>query len=449
MIYRIKSAFSQIASRVIRVFYNATFFFGYIKQYFKSSRSLKYVARGYCATSINTSIFRKSSVISNGGFQYIGFYDKRGNVVVGKRKLLDNKWRLRITPFAANIRDAHNGISLGIDGDGYLHLCFGMHGAKLRYARSVKPHSLKFTPLMPMTGEEEARVTYPEFHTMANGDLLFFYRSGVSGNGNMVIKRYILKEGKWTTIQSNLVDGGGERNAYWQVWVDDDDNIFISWVWRDNADVASNHHICFAYSKDGGGTWRKTNEEVYDLPITVKNAEVAWAVPCGSELINQTSMTSDKEGRPLIATYWRDKNAEVPQYRIVWHDGIKWNMRCVGERTMPFTLGGKGTKMIPISRPLILCKCGKVWLILRDEEWRGRVVMALSEDAGVNNWIFFELTDFDVDAWEPAFDENLWKKEGRLHLFLQTTHQGDGEKVATTKYKSSPVYILQTNKGGI
>lgn len=360
-----------------------------------------------------------------------------------------NNWRLRMTPFVGNIRDAHNGISLGIDGEGYLHLCFGMHGSKLRYARSLKPHSLKFTPLIPMTGEEEERLTYPEFHTMANGDLLFFCRNGVSGNGNMVLKRYVLKEGKWVTIQSNLIDGEGKRNAYWQAWVANDDKIYISWVWRDNADVASNHDICFACSKDGGETWMKTTEDVYDLPITEANAEVAWAVPCGSELINQTSMTSDREGRPLIATYWRDKDSEVPQYRIVWHDGVKWNMRYVGKRTIPFTLAGRGTKMVPVSRPLILCESGKPRLIFRDEEWRGRVLTALAEDKGATHWIISEFTDFAVDAWEPTFDENLWKQEGRLHLFLQTTHQGDGEKVASTKYKSSPVYVLQTDKDDI
>lgn len=442
-----KSALFQFASKIIRVFHNVTFFLGYIEQYFKSSRSLSYVARGYCATSINTSIFRKSSIVSNDGFQYVSFYDKRGNVVVGKRKLSGKKWRILITPFVANIRDAHNGISLGIDGAGYIHLCFGMHGAKLGYIRSVKPHSLKFTPHISMDGEEEECVTYPEFHTLSNGDLLFFYRNGVSGNGNMVIKRYLLKERKWTTIQRNLIDGEGERNAYWQAWVDCNDSIFISWVWRDNADVASNHDVCFAISNDGGMSWRKTNGEIYDLPITVKNAEVAWRVPCGSNLINQTSMTVDEKGSPYIATYWSQKDSDVPQYRIIWQDGTKWNMRSVGERTLPFSLEGRGTKMIPVSRPLILTKNGKILLIFRDKEWSGRVVMALTEDLVNNDWQFIELTDFDVDAWEPTFDENLWKKDGKLQLFIQTTHQGDGEKVASIKSKSSPVYIMSINRG--
>lgn len=446
MLNRIKSVLLKIVSGVLKIFYKSTYFFSFIPQYLKSSEGLRYVSRGYCATSVNTSIFRKSSVISGGGFQYICFYDRRGNVIVGKRKLSKNRWKLRVTPFNGNVMDAHNGISLGIDGEGFLHLAYGMHGSKLKYAKSLKPHSIKFSSLMPMTGEEEERVTYPEFHTMGNGNLLFFYRNGRSGNGNMAIKMYCLEKRKWTTVQSNLIDGEGERNAYWQAWVDCDDNIFLSWVWRDNADVASNHDICFACSKDGGTTWRRADGEKYDLPITVKNAETAWVVQCGSDLINQTSMSTDEKGRPYIATYWHDKGSDVPQYRMVWNDGEKWNMKIAGKRIMPFSLRGKGTKMIPMSRPLVLNQSGKILLIFRDKEYKGTVTMAISKDLEENNWELVKLTDFDVDAWEPTFDENLWKKNGRLNLFLQATHQGDGEKVAAIKCKSSPIFILQSEQ---
>ena len=402
----------------------------FIPQNIKSSYFLRYVSRGCCRTSVNTSVFRKSSVISDDKFQYVGFYNSRGNVVLGKRKLSEKHWKLRITPLQGNMNDAHNSISLGLDGEGYLHIAFGMHGSKLKYAKSIKPHSLKMTPLLPMNGEIEDKVTYPEFHTLSGGDLLFFYRNGVSGNGNMVIKRYKLNERKWITIQANLIDGQGERNAYWQAWVDKNDNIHLSWVWRENPDVASNHDIYYACSKDGGITWLKSNGEKYSLPIIMVNAETAWHIPENSELINQTTMTTDDAGYPYIGTYWRDRNSEIPQYRIVWHNGLKWKMKEVGKRTGQFSLSGKGTKMVPVSRPLILEKSGRFYFIFRDKERGSRVTMAVIGDIEKGPWLFHDLTDFNVDAWEPTFDENLWKKDGRLHLFVQTTHQKDGEKVA-------------------
>ncbi len=49
-----------------------------------------------------------------------------------------------------------------------------------------------------MTGVDEGNVTYPEFYLLSGGDLLFAYRSGSSGRGNLVMNRYSLKEKKWS-----------------------------------------------------------------------------------------------------------------------------------------------------------------------------------------------------------------------------------------------------------
>ncbi len=50
---------------------------------------------------------------------------------------------------------------------------------------SVKPGSLELSSKMPMTGKNEGRLTYPEFYRLPNGNLLFLYRDGSSGNGNL------------------------------------------------------------------------------------------------------------------------------------------------------------------------------------------------------------------------------------------------------------------------
>ena len=43
-------------------------------------------------------------------------------------------------------------------------------------------------------------------------------------------------------------------------------------------------------------------------------------------------MSTDAGGHPYIATYWRNPDSDVPQYRIVWHDGVNWHNRQVSER---------------------------------------------------------------------------------------------------------------------
>ena len=99
--------------------------------------------------------------------------------------------------------------------------------------------------------------------------------------------------------------------------------IYLSWVWRETWDVATNHDICFAVSHDGGVTWQKSTGETYELPITESKAEVIWKVPQNSNLINQTSMTVGDDGNPYIATYWNNSKA-IPEYKVVFQKNNTW-----------------------------------------------------------------------------------------------------------------------------
>lgn len=401
------------------------------------------IGEGYAATSVNTAVFRGSSLATHGDTQYAAFYDPEGNVTLAKRRLGDDRWTVSKTQYKGNVKDAHNVISIGVDGDGYLHVSFDHHGHPLHYAKSTAPGSLELGAQEPMTGVDEQDVTYPEFYTMPDGDLIFAYRSGASGRGNLVINRYSTAEKKWSRVHDVLIDGEDKRNAYWQMHVDDTGTMHLSWVWRETWLVETNHDLCYAKSTDGGRTWWRSDGTPYELPITMATAEVAWRIPQKSELINQTGMTADINGNPFIATYWRDADSTVPQYRLVWHDGEKWNMSTVGNRTTPFSLAGGGTKMIPIARPRIACDGKKAYYIFRDQERGSRVSVAYTPHIGKKPWRIQDVTDFSVDAWEPSLDVNLWNAKKKLDLFVQCSHQGDGEKTRENAGTSSPVFVLE------
>jgi len=384
------------------------------------------IANGWAKNQVNAVIFRKNSVTSFRGKQYVAYYDPDSNVVVAKRDLASTEWTVTKTGFTGDTRDAHNSISIAVDGRGYLHLAWGNHNTKLNYARSAKPERTEFARA-DMIGEKETRVSYPEFYVIPNGDLLFFYRDGASGNGDLVLNRFDAKTQKWTRIQDKLIDGERTRNAYPQMVVDAKGSIHISWVWRETPDVATNHDLCYARSDDGGKTWRRSTGSTYQLPITAATAEYIRRVPQNSELINQTSMTTDESGRPYIATYWRDQDSTVPQYRVIFFDGKEWKMSQVGERKGPFSLGGGGTKRIPISRPQILVRYGRMFVFFRDEERGSRVSVATTNKHGA--WAMRDLTDDDVGMWEPSLDQELWRRSGQVHLFVQRVGQGDGERL--------------------
>ncbi|MCM1092347.1 MAG: BNR repeat-containing protein [Lachnospiraceae bacterium] len=402
--------------------------------------NMSYVADGYSATSVNTTIFRGCALTTYEDYQYVAFYDPEGYVTIGRRVHGDDNWELRRSAYKGNVRDAHNGISIGVDGSGVLHVAFDHHGSPLKYCRSISPGSLELGSLEPMTGIDENDVTYPVFHTFPDGSMLFVYRSGYSGGGNMVLNRYDPSERKWHRMHDVLIDGEGERNAYWQMCVDMQGTIHLSWVWRETWMVETNHDLCYAQSRDGGKTWMRSDGTKYELPITASTAELAWGVPQSSELINQTSMAATPDGRPMIATYWRDKEDSVPQFRLVEYDGEKWRMESVGKRHTPFSLSGGGTKMIPVSRPQILSDGSNTYFIFRDVERGSRASIGVRAH-GDSVWTMTDLTDYDVDAWEPNVDEKLWRERGIMNVYVQKTSQGDGEKVTSSLPK--PIHIIE------
>lgn len=397
---------------------------------------------GWAGTSLNAVVFR-TSTMSHGDTQFTSYYDPEGHVVLAKRKNDSTEWETRRTRFQGNIRDAHNSISIGVDGSGVLHVAWDHHDHPLRYAKGVAPGSLELTEKLPMTGQHESKVTYPQFYQLPDGDLLFLYRDGASGSGDAMLNRYRVSTGTWEVVQHPLVSGEGRRSPYLNTMaVDGRGGLHVSWVWRESPDVASNHDLCFAYSRDGGATWVNSRNQPYELPIVEKTAEVVWEIPQGSELINQCSMAAGPDNRPVIASYWRDRRSKVPQYRIVWFDGRDWKSSQVSDRRQPFSLSGGGTKRIPMSRPQVAVgNDGAVFVVFRDDE-RGSVVSAaVAKDPQRRNWKVADLTKEPVGAWEPTFDAVRWARDGQMDIFVQKVGQGDGER--TENVPPQPVSILE------
>lgn len=403
------------------------------------------IENGWAGNSVNTVVFRKNALCTFKNHQYAAWYNNDGFVMLGKRKISKTKWQRINTGFKGDIKDAHRSISIITDGDGYLHLSWNHHGNQLHYSKSTAPGSLQMAPEQAMTGIAESNVTYPEFYSLQNGNLLFLYRDGSSGKGNLVINRYDVQAKQWKQLHSNLIDGERKRNAYWQACVDTKGVIHISWVWRESPDVASNHDMCYAKSEDGGITWVNSAHQTYTLPVTAATAEYVSRIPQKSELINQTSMFADKEGHPFIASYWKDAGDSIPQYHVVYNVNGTWVTKNAGFRKTAFTLGGTGTKRIPISRPQIVSfKKGSqqaIALLFRDEERGSKVSMALCADIEKNEWQVSDLYDAYVGSWEPLYDTELWKKKQRLHLFVQHTEQADGE--GSTRTAPQSVMVIE------
>lgn len=388
------------------------------------------LGRAYAATQVNATVFRVGALASFGGRQYATYYDPDGAIVVAARDWGSEAWDLATLPARGRVRDAHNGVVIGVSPDGFLHLAYDHHGDPLHYRASGRPGDIHtFGSERPMTGRREESVTYPQFVNAPDGTLYFFYRDGRSGDGSLCLNRYDPARRVWRVVRHPLIDGLGRCNPYW--WrpsCGPAGDLHLAWCWRDTPDASTNHDLCYARSTDGGLTWRRSDGRPQPLPITPDNAEVIDPLPTGANLINQCSSAVDARGRPHLAHYHND-DAGVPQYTHLWHDGARWRRQTVGRRATPFSLAGGGSLRIPIGRPEIAAlDDGTVFLVTRDEEMGGgaRLYRAGSP---YDRWEALDLDTGDLGNWEPTYDLARLRQTGILSLFLLPVRQGDHETV--------------------
>ena len=398
-----------------------------------TARMIPISGAAWAGSSVNVVANIRQSVFTHGRTQFAAFYDADRFMVLARRSLDAGQWETRRTVYQGNVADAHNSISLVVDGAGVLHVAWDHHVSQLNYARGVAPGSIELGPRQAMTGHLEGRVTYPQLFRLPGGDLLFLYRHGASGRGSLVLNRYAVATGVWATIQNNLIDGEGERSPYWDMTIDRQGTLHLAWVWRESPDVATNHDICYARSANEGRTWSGSSGSRVPIPLTARTAEYAVRIPQNSNLMNSPAITADDEGRPYVTTYWSAAPGAPPRFRVVHHDGTAWHSIEGPAQSDVFTLSGGGTKAPPISRAVVLVERAgqdrRLHLIYRDSgpAGGGRVIAATLERPGARRWTVQDLTVEPVGAWEPAIDPAAWVGLRQVHMLVQRVTQRDGD----------------------
>ena len=177
---------------------------------------------------------------------------------------------------------------MAIDDDGYLHVSGNMHVRPLVYFRSQKPlDASTLVRVAAMTGVAETNVTYPSFFRGPNGEFLFTYRDGHSGEGDQITNIYDLKTQTWKRlIDQPLFDGEGQRSAYPTTPELGPDGFFhIVWVWRDTTSAETSHDPSYARSRDLVH-WESSHGEPVKLPITFETGEIVTPIPVNGGIIN-------------------------------------------------------------------------------------------------------------------------------------------------------------------
>ncbi|KAI5923944.1 hypothetical protein F4810DRAFT_155425 [Camillea tinctor] len=303
--------------------------------------------------ALNGYAFQQDAIQSCNGWQYSCFYSPLAGagaepeplyVHLSRRKLPHGSWEtLVFDDYPQTTDDGHNTVQLGVcPGDGTIHLSYDHHCDQIHYRHSIPnlasdPPSFPWTPslftrtLPHLPGLESlsstllSYITYPRFVPLpSTGGLLFSFRTGKAGLGDDHLASYSPETHAYSLVGPVFIRGiscnpyvhgldarGGRLHASW-VW-----RGFVEYAGWDDPDdtqhkqqagpngAGNNHDICYAWSDDGGRTWRAGGEEggepIADLPAGTPIAKgakgiTAFDIPKGSGLTNQEAQAVDGQG---------------------------------------------------------------------------------------------------------------------------------------------------------
>ena len=293
---------------------------------------------------------------SHGERQYIAYYNANRNMVVGQRNLSESKFSLHIMPPTSREThggtstvlnwDSHNSVTLAIDRDGCIHLAGNMHVHPLTYFRSTKPHDIStLEQVMSMIGTEEKRCTYPHFMLTREGELIFHYRDGGSGQGNEIYNIYSTETRKWTRLlDTPLTDGQGEMNAYQtQPNLLADNWYHVYWVWRDTPDCETNHDLSYMKSPDLKRWYNAFGEQI-TMPATLQNRSlIVDPIPPGGGIINLAArLCLDENLKPLFVYHKYDEKGNL-QFYVARTQNKKWIYKKITEWDYRWEFKGRGS----------------------------------------------------------------------------------------------------------
>lgn len=283
-------------------------------------------------------------LLTKGDRQYVGYFDKDRQMTVASRMMNSDPWRYQTLPSKIGW-DSHNYITMAVDGDGHLHVSGNMHCVPLIYFRTEKAGDITTLRKFSMTGKQENRVTYPKFLADHNGELIFTYRDGGSGNGINIYNKYDTRGRSWTRLlEDPLFDGAGKRNAYPLGPIRGPGGWFhVVWVWRDTPDCATNHHLSHARSKDLIN-WESVFGHKVELPLTLGEEKLhVDPIPSHGGIINGCQrLTFDAANRPVITYHKADAEGNMQIYAARPEDG-EWKLHCLTEWEKPIQFGGRGS----------------------------------------------------------------------------------------------------------
>jgi|GEM_PF-1283059 len=281
-----------------------------------------------------------------------GDTEKKDDVVIAMRQS-HGGWTTEDTGGKASFDKGHTQTSIALDGNGHLHLAYGMHFNPFRYGISNEPHTIEagITRGAPKVFIAKGPAfTYPNMTTGKDGDVYLIIRESFSG----VLYRYDLKTENWVR-EATFAEEEGSTVYPDHIFTGPKGYIHIIWEWAAGGPQGTRHLGSYTRYNPVEKTFHRADGTPHTtLPITRKTADVYQPME-GNEVYEQgvhgiqsAKMTVDDRGFPHIAyAYSANQKGDGYEHRLAHWTGTTWERTTVSpgpfRSEKPWISSWKGT----------------------------------------------------------------------------------------------------------
>lgn len=356
--------------------------------------------------------------------------------------------------------DEHNGLCMARDGGGIVHVFGNMHGSFMAYARTTAADTIAGAAgtwtapgvigsgnnaQSPMRADETV-VSYPILVPLPNGDLVFIYRNGVSGDGDGYINYWSVANQAWTRIgatgtpatTANFIVGSTAstpESAYptktsYRLLPNGNFRIGFAWTWRPIAGgTPATNDLCYiqvdltpsdlasptaAQAKLATG-WKAIDGTAVALPVTHPapgSPVIAVSESTYNGLDAGQAMDLDVDGNPHISQPMLIGGVSGRfQIRHIYWDGTTW----VQQQATNWT-NVSNTQNV---RPAIFCTNDRRTYMLVswvNQGWRDGV--RLIDCTPGHNLQTIKLADIPLRVCTPSVDIDALRNQNSLEMFF-------------------------------
>lgn len=291
------------------------------------------------------------ALVEMGNSLYMGYYDSSRKMIIAKQDIQSKSLTYKTLESTLGW-DSHNFIAMSLDSLGYVHVSGNMHSSALNYFCSTSPLDIQSLTKSTMTQQNESSVTYPVFFRGNNGELIFSFRDGTSGNGNQLYNVWNHNTKKWSRLfGSALIDGEGQRNAYTGgPYLGPDGYYHMYWMWRETADAGTTHDVCYIRSKDLVN-WETADGTKLTLPVKMSTPGIyVDTIAQKSGLINRGAIGFDSQNRLILTYHQYDNSAnKYTQLYNARREGNQWKIYQTSDWAYQWNIGGTGTLVLQVT----------------------------------------------------------------------------------------------------